>query len=486
MNKTLQKACLAIVASGLLMSQFAYAQNMAIATNFIRPGWCKQGDYFKANQNWGTIGSGTNWKTADPWNPTFISEVGIYRIFRFMDAQITNGSTHINWSDRHKATDNHNTAGYIALEWCINLCNKMDRDIWVCVPHQASDDYIWQMANFLKTHLEWDRKIFIEYSNETWNLATPFTQSKWCIEKGKAGNYPGANEWYKGEAFSLHRALQVFGIFENVFGSGNVGRWAKVRRVVCHGGNLDLTRQALKTVYKSTTYNPNNRKIDLLALAPYTGGGIDGAASDVATKFRAETDRVYNNRVLYADQTRVDNGISTLTTYEAGQHITTNADKWSANPKIYDEYRYMMSKLKPKIAHFVHFGHNMPANSGGAWGAKTYVGQPLTEAHKYRALKDWQAANPAREDGEEESQSAIFSDNGLSIYPNPTTGILNVVITGDDAKIKVFSSLGSTIVSTQTYEGEARIDLSRNSSGIYFIEITTLSDRIIKKVVLNQ
>lgn len=39
---------------------------------------------------------------------------------------------------------------------------------------------------------------------------------------------------------------------------------------------------------------------------------------------------------------------------------------------------------------FVYFFANTGRfNEGGCWGAKEYTGQPISEAHKYRAILDF-------------------------------------------------------------------------------------------------
>lgn len=473
-----------LIAFGTSLVAFATYAQMAIGTNFWVTGWGKgPGEYFKTGQSWGTIGSGTNWKTANPWRDDFVNEIKMYNTLRFMDWQRTNNNNDVNWTERTSPTSDHfNNGGEVALEWCVNLANRIDKNVWFCVPHKASDDYIRKLATFLRDNLEVDRKIFIEYSNETWNSV--FQQNGYCMTQGKNGGYPGLNDNYKGENYSMHRSLRVFGIFEEVFGSSNVGRWARVRRVVSCGGNLDWVDKALRDIYKSTTYNPNNRKIDFLAVAPYVGGGIDGAASDVATKFRAETDKVYTNRVLVVEKSKNAYAIPAMAAYEGGHHINTNADKWSANSKIYAEYRYMLDKFKPKFAHFVHYTHVGDWNGTNAWGAKRFTGQSDAEAHKYRALKDWAAANPAREAADEDAESfGKIEDTGLLIYPNPTAGLLNIEVNGQEAAIKVYNAQGSIVASAVTVEGIAKVNIS--GSGIYFVEVATETDRTVKKVVVE-
>jgi hypothetical protein len=40
---------------------------------------------------------------------------------------------------------------------------------WFCIPFKADDDYVRKYAEYLKTNLREDIKIYVEYSNEVWN-----------------------------------------------------------------------------------------------------------------------------------------------------------------------------------------------------------------------------------------------------------------------------------------------------------------------------
>jgi hypothetical protein len=46
--------------------------------------------------------------------------------------------------------------------------------------------------------------------------------------------------------------------------------------------------------------------------------------------------------------------------------------------------------------HFSHYCHVGKAGGGGAWGALERTGQPIEEAHKYRALVHYTAENPRK------------------------------------------------------------------------------------------
>ncbi len=240
-----------------------------------------------------TYVSGVNWPTAytsgaNIWNPAFVAELAPYSVLRFMDWGNTNHSQLTSWSQRRLPTDPGNATIYIdaqsappnpglAYEWMIDLCNRTGKDMWVTVPARVDADFQTQLATLIKSKLAPTRKMYIEYSNETWNGA--FGQNAYMISQGQALGLPGANQWYKGGAYSVYRSLQLFKAFSDVFGNEKA---ARVVNVYAYGGNLDIGRQALTTVYGSPMWNPSGQKIDMLAVAPYVGNGADGTTITAA------------------------------------------------------------------------------------------------------------------------------------------------------------------------------------------------------------
>ena len=57
----------------------------------------------------------------------------------------------------------------ISFKAHFSAANMLDKDLWVNVPHKASDDYVRNLAQLLKDNLEPDRVVYVEYSNEVWN-----------------------------------------------------------------------------------------------------------------------------------------------------------------------------------------------------------------------------------------------------------------------------------------------------------------------------
>jgi hypothetical protein len=77
--------------------------------------------------------------------------------------------------------------------------------------------------------------------------------------------------------------------------------------------------------------------------------------------------------------------------------------------------------------------------------------------------------------------------DGVSVYPNPTTGIANLDLTGlsGSSDVMVTDINGRVILSTTVAEGTSTIDLSGNAKGIYIINIVNGDSKYTNKVVLQ-
>jgi hypothetical protein len=77
----------------------------------------------------------------------------------------------------------------------------------------------------------------------------------------------------------------------------------------------------------------------------------------------------------------------------------------------------------------------------------------------------------------------------LGMYPNPTTGVLNVVIPDQRSRgnvnFRVINMIGSSVYEeskSSTTNGRYQLDLSHLSAGFYFIEIRTSEGRRLEKI----
>jgi len=164
-----------------------------------------------------------------------------FNFLRAMDFLATNSSNHVNWSDRniigqraqHKVVGGKDIYGG-AWEYLTLLANQTKKDLWINVPHQATDDYITKVAQLFKygsdgvnpytsvqanpkyPPLDPSLKLMVEYSNEIWNFGPSFKQSEWANSVGKSIGLSGHSEFY------AKRVVEMSTIFRNVFGDSEM------------------------------------------------------------------------------------------------------------------------------------------------------------------------------------------------------------------------------------------------------------------------
>lgn len=73
----------------------------------------------------------------------------------------------------------------------------------------------------------------------------------------------------------------------------------------------------------------------------------------------------------------------------------------------------------------------------------------------------------------------------VKLYPNPTSGLLNISSDGIIEEVKLFQANGQQIMTVNFDNQNSTIDLGSISEGIYFIEITTQNNRTIKRILKN-
>lgn len=384
---------------------------MDLGTNFWNLGWHKPSDCFKDVRD--VTGD-------DPWNPQFLKEIAIYSSFRFMDWDVTNNSQRRTWQERPPKDAAKQIP--VAYEWMIDLCNRMDADMWVTIPHptitaQSGDvpaDYALRLCVLAKTGvdmgtvdlvpmldrlgamdasalieaggvqtcnpLDADLKLYVEYSNETWNGM--FKQSHFCCDQGLALGLH-KDRWTAGFRYHAWAAIRLFRAADLVFGADS-SRVVKV--LATQSSNAWIAGQH-QLVMQDPKLNPWQVQADAIATAPYFGHKVEGDAPDVVEQLRAaiakSADQSERHKAI-ADQYRVK-----LIAYEGGQHVLKKARAINRRPVMHDLYQEYLRAMAPYYSHFSHYCHVGQAGDRGAWGCIEYTGQPLAEAHKYRALVEW-------------------------------------------------------------------------------------------------
>ncbi|MDQ8197142.1 sugar-binding protein [Pelagicoccus enzymogenes] len=346
-----------------------------------------------------------NYEGSNPFNPVFLEELAHYEVIRFMDMNPTNNNWITNWEDRRLPDDSDQRVNQnytkedvrvlqgVAFEWMIKLCNLVGADMWINVPHAASDDYVAQLANLIRDNLDPSLKVMVEYSNEAW---AGFGSEIYTQEQGYAlgleqGDFPRYG-WFQDKEYArfrfyVMRALELHELFDASFGSES----HRVYKVLSGWSSFPDLSRVHRDALNDPLINPNGREIDAYALAPYFNFTSNGDDEAMLADFYNRLENVKNTaREHYEVWSEED---IPLITYEGGQHITAAGEAASRNPIMHTAYMDYLDALAPYYQEFTHFVHHGGYGRGMAWGSKEYVGQPELLAFKYRAMKDWWLLN---------------------------------------------------------------------------------------------
>ncbi len=123
-----------------------------------------------------------------------------YGIHRFMDKMTTNNNLGTDWGTRTslfdmtwgpvsakqtvtKPTYSFTRTVFYNTTWpyeiMVEFMIRTGKDIWICIPAHADDNYTTQLSNYLKIHVPVGQHVYFEYGNENWN--TQFEQHDYNV-----------------------------------------------------------------------------------------------------------------------------------------------------------------------------------------------------------------------------------------------------------------------------------------------------------------
>lgn len=171
-----------------------------------------------------------------------------FAFLRFMDWGATNASPLVDWADRRlpdfvfqggvlnrrapAAGFAGNRSTGVSYEHMVALANAANKDLWICVPHMATDAFVTHLANLIRhgsdgvnpytspqtspvhpplaPHLN----VWVEYSNEIWSSGNSFAQGNWAQAQANALGIGKAQ-------FNARRAAQIWSLFQQRFGGSS-------------------------------------------------------------------------------------------------------------------------------------------------------------------------------------------------------------------------------------------------------------------------
>jgi hypothetical protein len=401
----------------------------------------------------GTEGSAAE----NPWCGEWLEKLEPFKVLRFMDWGLTNGSGLVRWEDRPEVDDCNYTVRGVPCEWMIALCNLKKADAWVCVPHLADDGFIRRMAELFRDGLDPALKIHVEYSNEIWNWM--FGQTQYLNTHGDQ-NTP----WPERIVPFIQNAMDIW---SDVF----AGRMERLVRVVG-------VQHAWQDVSNRIVNSMRRGSFDAFSPAAYFGFSEAGyAALEALGSGATAEDALYWAREgmlsdSYAwtksQHRSIARGLGVpMIYYEGGQHMTPDPfgtdqpynralSDAQTHPKMYDLYREWMDTLKTfsdpvQPALFMNFSFIGPESGKyGSWGVldRQFGRNPPygDSAPKYQALLDEMNSStfaPAMSGADSAPGPGLVSG-----HPNPFNNAVVIgfsLVSSSQLRVDVFDASGRRI-----------------------------------------
>jgi len=356
-----------------------------------------------------------------PFYSGFLEKIAPFHSIRFMDWGMTNASPHIEWQNRAKVTQK-TYAGEkgVPYEIMIKLANIAHKNVWICVPHAADDNYIAQMAKLFRDSLNPSLQVYLEYSNEVWN---------WMFEQAHYNDNNKPSNLNYAEAYA-EKARKVFRIWRNTFGI----QPNRVQRVLGLQGGYNWLNEFIVSQLKQEEW-------DLAAPTFYYGlnhGSTGNPVLNASSTPLEVLQNSYNSYLSFAPLVHQDYRNAHLfgkevVNYEGGQHFTNFTQPpylqamYDAQllPQMYNLYDMVLDSIRlwgSKMA--MAFTLAGPRESiYGSWGHLEDIDQDTIAqpAPKFQALIDNMANKPIPVIGGD-----IWSGNNVDIshfYVQNPTGV---------------------------------------------------------------
>jgi len=330
----------------------------------------------------------------------------------------------------------------VAYEYMIELCNIIQRDMWINVPCNANDDYIENLAKLIADNLDPKLNCYVEWGNEVWNGS--------FVGLG----YQQALGTELGLANSNYAYTYITGKIENIFKSA-FDNPARVRSILAGQKNQPFILKKRVEGLGVAKANPWGFKPYAVSETSYFGTG--GITADDKAKYEA-----FNQEAINAGNVK-------RIAYEGG----CGAGKGDALYGLYNTALSTFEQYFDTFSQFTIFGR---WDMNGNWGAKEYVGQPLSEAPKYRALIEYMIDNG------QVTQAYInnfdFDANANPInFDDPTNIGIHPTYTVQKSTVMTLSRKGNQI--------QVALQQGQNKSSLSSLQLFNNRGQVVREISLS-
>ena len=325
--------------------------------------------------------------TLDPavrFNPAYVKSLSGYSVIRYLGPMNQSMAPLLTWAGRKKVTNSDmQRADGMPVEDLVQLANEAQINPWFSLPWQADDDYQRRFADYVHANLDPKLIAHVELGNEVWNgifwVAYQRFESEGVARKLATDPYEAALRRYS------QRMTEIMKMWTEIYKD----RPKSIVRIA-----------ASQFVYTDTSkfvlgQGDAAKWVDALAVAPYfafdkkkypINSGLDTIFKGIDESIDGVLDQTDNQRAV-ADQYGVR-----FITYEAGQHIVGLGDDAlmkaiNRDPRMETAYRRYIDGWAKRNGDLMTILQDVVGIDGGsAWGLREYLGQPLSDAPKARAV----------------------------------------------------------------------------------------------------
>ena len=375
------------------------------------------------------------------------------------------------------------------LELAVAMGNETGRDIWINVPAGASDDYITKMAQTIKfgsdgvnpytsaqanpkyKPLAANLKVYVEYSNETWNTASNFKQSDQIaylaqkeydaeIASGTPGPLtytPTTNKWYLTQRYNALMTKDIAETFGQVFGQGSLLNTVRPILSWQYGNGNDTANQNLLVLDGYYNNVKGNFVANPKGVNSYIYGG--GSAMYYSPSDKSSVDNLIATAQQQTDArfTQIKTDIAFTTTF--GLKRVAYEGGLSLDPGTSTENN-LATKLAAladaRMKQVVIAQHNMWTNEGG----DLLVYYFSTDQYKFAMTDEYYSTNTPKLQGLDALASTAATHNWTVGTPLSRTAVTTI-------RGKRFS-----LRDTYGAASDAAQDLSAGNWTSYLINIT--------------
>lgn len=324
---------------------------------------------------------------ADGFRKAFIDDLRRFDVWRTMDLSKTNGNTQTHWNDR--PTPNSPIGEWFEKGWPwemqIEAANAAEVDLWVCVPHMASDNYVHEMGKLFAANLDPERTVYLEYTSEAWNTGPAFEQSRWIVNNLAGGKWSERHRAYG------KRAGEVWRIFKDAAPNSKLrrvlsGQAASVRVIEeAFAGASDVDGRP-DVVSCAAYFNPGKdveRPKEHVLFEHFKQHGEDNDfAFELMVKSIRDRSVWWKSYGGFADDLDVP-----LIAYEGGSHIAadgkqrSDADyvewlhKLNRDPRMLEIYKLLRETWRDAGGDGILYFQRLAGDSPfGSWGHREFTG----------------------------------------------------------------------------------------------------------------